>query len=144
MAYSSRVTSSTILMNKQSSSIKSSFVGVREGERINDCEMSSTSDDVFDGLRFSWVVSRIIQSVGSVLSSSSSMSQFLILSSYNFESNKMIASFDPKYVIWSYKVIAIVSFEIAIRHRINITIRNKKYLCRSVKQNTSSEVFLKI
>jgi hypothetical protein len=50
MAYSSRATSSTILMNKQSSSIKSSFVGVTDGERINDCEMSSTCDDELDAL----------------------------------------------------------------------------------------------
>ena len=99
MAYSSRATSSTIPMNKQSSSIKSSFVGVREGERINDCEMISTSDDVFDGLRFSWVVSRIIQSVGSMLSSSYSMSRFLILSSFNSESTKMTASFVLESVI---------------------------------------------
>ena len=99
MAYSSRATSSAIPMNKQSSSIKSSFVGVREGERINDCEMSSTSDDVFDGFRFSGGVSRIIQFVGSVLFSSSSMPRFLILSSFNSESTKMTASFALKSVI---------------------------------------------
>ena len=93
MSYSSKGISSTMLMNKQSSSIKSSFVGVTNGERINDCNMSSTCDYELDALGLLGGLSTIIQSVGSVLVSSSSKSRFLISSSLNSESTKMTANF---------------------------------------------------
>ena len=85
VSYSSIGTSSTMMMNKQNSSIKLSFVGMTDGERINDCEMSSTCDDELDALDLLGGLSKIIQSVGSVLVSSSSKSRFLISSSLNTE-----------------------------------------------------------
>ena len=99
MSYSSKGISSTMLMNKQSSSIKSSFVGVTNGERINDREMSSTCDDELDALGLFGGLSMIIQSVGSVLVSSSSKSRFLVSSSLNSESTKMTANFVLKSIM---------------------------------------------
>ena len=45
MTYSNEWTSSTMLMYKHSSSIKSAFVGFTKGERTDDCDKGSTSDD---------------------------------------------------------------------------------------------------
>ena len=93
MTYSSEALSSTILMYKQSSSIKSSLVGLTYGESTddcdrasssddsikpvfvgltdemtNDCDKSSTFDDEFDILVFLGGRPKIIQSVGSIFS----------------------------------------------------------------------------
>jgi len=70
-----------------------------DGERRNDCEMSSTSDDEFDDLGFLGGLSTIIQSMGSMLLSSSAKSRFLISSSFKSESTKMMAILLLKCVI---------------------------------------------
>ena len=45
MTYSSEETSSIVLIYKQSSSIKSALVGLTYGERTDDCDRPSSSDD---------------------------------------------------------------------------------------------------
>ena len=65
-AYYSEATSSTVLMYRQSSSIKSSSVGLVGGGRSNDCEMNPTSDDSFDALMFLGGPSKMTQSLGSI------------------------------------------------------------------------------
>ena len=101
MAYSSEETSSTMLMHKQSSSIKSSFDSLADGKWRNDCKISSTCDDEFEVLSILEGLSTITQSVGSDLLSSSSSSkiQFLISSSFNSESIKITANLLLKFVI---------------------------------------------
>jgi hypothetical protein len=127
-AYSNDWTSSTMLMRKQSSSIKSEFVGLKDGERPNDSDRGSTSDDSiklafvgsrggkstndgdtsltfdddFDNFVLLGGSSRIIQSVGSVLSSSSrDKSRFLMSSLFNFESTNITANVVLKFIMCS-------------------------------------------
>ena len=45
VTYSNEGTSSTMLMYRQSSSIKSSFVGLTYGDRTDDCDRASSCDD---------------------------------------------------------------------------------------------------
>ena len=124
VTYSKEGTSSTMLMYKQSSSIKSSFVGLTngemtddcerasnsndsiksvfvglaDGELINDCDTCPTSNDEFDVLDFLRGRSTIIQSVGSMLISSNFNLRFLT-SSFISESNKITANFVLKLVM---------------------------------------------
>ena len=50
VTYSNKGTISTMLMYKQSSSIKSAFVGLTYGEMTNDCDRASSSDNSIKSL----------------------------------------------------------------------------------------------
>jgi hypothetical protein len=133
-SYSNEETSSTIVMYTHSSSIRPEFVGLidgerpincdrdstsydfvelssvglSEGKRTNDVDMRSTFDDELDNLVFLDGLGIIIQSVGSMLLSSTS-NRFLMSLSFNSESTKMTGSFVLKCVMLTYKVTTIIS-----------------------------------